>query len=58
MSDELKLIEPDDENESVSTDELNRINFGRFKFNCLGMGCLGWMIILVSIIIIYLAFRK
>lgn len=58
MSNELKLIDPNDDNNNSVEDQLTKISEAKFKFNCLGIGCLGWMIILIVIIIIYLLLRK
>lgn len=58
MSNELKLINPDDGNKGSIEDQLTKINLAKFKFNCLGIGCLGWIIILILIIVIYVVLRK
>lgn len=58
MSNELKLINPGDENENAIEDQLTKINEAKFKFNCLGIGCLGWIIILILILIVYFILRK
>jgi hypothetical protein len=58
MSNELKLMNPGDENESDIGDHLTKINESKFKFNCLGMGCLGWIIILIVILLTYFILRK
>ena len=39
-------------------DELQGIKEGKFKFGCLGINCLGWIIIAAIIVVIYLIKNK
>lgn len=38
-------------------DELARLKQLKFKFSCLGIGCLGWTVIVLLILVYYLFLR-
>ena len=57
MPDLPEPINPAPEQGKTIQEELEAIQKAPFKFNCLGINCLGWVIILAIILTVYLLLK-
>lgn len=57
MNDLPEPIDPEIGNGKTIPEQLEAIRKAPFKFNCLGINCLGWIIIMAVVLAVYL-FKK
>jgi hypothetical protein len=57
MEDNLEPFDHDNAKGKTILEESDQIRQMKFKFGCLGINCLGWLIIMATIVTLYFILR-
>jgi hypothetical protein len=57
MSHDLSPFDQNYSKRGTAAEELDAIRNSKFKFGCLGINCLGWVLIILLLLMLYLARR-